>query len=114
MRAATTLPLVIAPPLQVRGRQVGGCAIVIRLQAHPGGQPSFATCPLHSPRRSDCCCGDNFRLSSFKMQQFRQPAIEKVEAHGNVGFEVVVLTPHEIGQDNGHLEPRARQNVLIQ
>jgi hypothetical protein len=48
------------------------------------------------------------------MQQFRQPAIEKVEAHGNVGSEAVELIPHEVGQDNEHLEPRARQNVLIQ
>jgi predicted nucleotide-binding protein len=41
--------------------------------------------------------------------------IEKVEAHGDVGFAVVLLTPDDEGRaKGGPLEPRARQNVLLE
>ncbi|WP_079227353.1 TIR domain-containing protein [Pseudomonas putida] len=41
--------------------------------------------------------------------------IEKVEAHGDVGFAVVLLTPDDEGRvKGGDLEPRARQNVLLE
>ena len=41
--------------------------------------------------------------------------IEKVEANGDVGFAVVLLTPDDQGcVKNGVLEPRARQNVLLE
>lgn len=41
--------------------------------------------------------------------------IEKVEAHGDVGFAVVLLTPDDEGCEKGKpLEPRARQNVLLE
>lgn len=41
--------------------------------------------------------------------------IEKVEAHGNVGFAVVLLTPDDEGSiKGGKSEPRARQNVLLE
>lgn len=42
--------------------------------------------------------------------------IEKVEAHGDVGFAVVLLTPDDEGKVRGAsvLEPRARQNVLLE
>jgi predicted nucleotide-binding protein len=41
--------------------------------------------------------------------------IEKVEDHGDVGFAVVLLTPdHEGCVKGGTLEPRARQNVLLE
>lgn len=42
--------------------------------------------------------------------------IEKVEAHGNVGFAVVLLTPDDEGKSKSatELEPRARQNVLLE
>lgn len=41
--------------------------------------------------------------------------IEKVEAHGDVGFAVVLLTPDDIGcAKGGKPEPRARQNVLLE
>jgi predicted nucleotide-binding protein len=41
--------------------------------------------------------------------------IEKVEAHGDVGFAVVLLTPDDTGcAKGGELEPRARQNVLLE
>lgn len=41
--------------------------------------------------------------------------IEKVEAHGDVSFAVVLLTPDDEGRaKNGELEPRARQNVLLE
>ena len=41
--------------------------------------------------------------------------IEKVEAHGNVGFAVVLLTPDDEGCAKGGTPmPRARQNVLIE
>ncbi|VVN43175.1 TIR domain-containing protein [Pseudomonas fluorescens] len=41
--------------------------------------------------------------------------MEKVEAHGDVGFAVVLLTPDDEGCANGGtLEPRARQNVLLE
>jgi hypothetical protein len=41
--------------------------------------------------------------------------IEKVEAHGDVGFAVVLLTPDDEGcVRGGSLEPRARQNVLLE
>lgn len=41
--------------------------------------------------------------------------IEKVEAHGDVGFAVVLLTPDDVGgPKNGDLQPRARQNVLLE
>lgn len=41
--------------------------------------------------------------------------IEKVEAHGDVGFAVVLLTPDDEGcVKGGSTEPRARQNVLLE
>ena len=42
--------------------------------------------------------------------------IEKVEANADVGFAVVLLTPDDLGRANGDadLEPRARQNVLLE
>lgn len=41
--------------------------------------------------------------------------IEKVEAHGDVGFAVVLLTPDDEGCTKGCApEPRARQNVLLE
>lgn len=41
--------------------------------------------------------------------------IEKVEANGDVGFAVVLLTPDDIGcAKGGEPEPRARQNVLLE
>ena len=41
--------------------------------------------------------------------------IEKVEANGDVGFAVVLLTPDDQGcAKGGALEPRARQNVLLE
>lgn len=42
--------------------------------------------------------------------------IEKVEANANVGFAVVLLTPDDLGKSKGaaDLEPRARQNVLLE
>lgn len=41
--------------------------------------------------------------------------IEKVEAHGDVGFAIVLLTPDDEGcVKGGVVEPRARQNVLLE
>jgi hypothetical protein len=41
--------------------------------------------------------------------------IEKVEAHGDVGFAIVLLTPDDEGSvKGGKTEPRARQNVLLE
>lgn len=41
--------------------------------------------------------------------------IEKVEANGDVGFAVVLLTPDDVGcAKGGDPEPRARQNVLLE
>jgi predicted nucleotide-binding protein len=42
--------------------------------------------------------------------------IEKVEAQSDVGFAVVLLTPDDEGKAKGssELEPRARQNVLLE
>ena len=42
--------------------------------------------------------------------------IEKVEAHGDVAFAVVILTPDDEGRTKGaaDLRPRARQNVLLE
>ncbi|QJP97402.1 TIR domain-containing protein [Pseudomonas fluorescens] len=41
--------------------------------------------------------------------------IEKVEAHGDVGFAVVLLTPDDEGCVKGGMpEPRARQNVILE
>lgn len=42
--------------------------------------------------------------------------IEKVEANSDVGFAIVLLTPDDLGRSkNGvELEPRARQNVLLE
>lgn len=41
--------------------------------------------------------------------------IEKVEAHGDVGFAVVLLTPDDEGcVKGGTPEPRARQNVILE
>lgn len=41
--------------------------------------------------------------------------IEKVEAHGDVGFAVVLLTPDDQGCAIGETpQPRARQNVLLE
>jgi predicted nucleotide-binding protein len=41
--------------------------------------------------------------------------IEKVEAHGDVGFAVVLLTPDDEGSaKRGAPQPRARQNVILE
>lgn len=41
--------------------------------------------------------------------------IEKVEANGDVGFAVVLLTPDDMGcSKGGEPKPRARQNVLLE
>jgi CAP12/Pycsar effector protein, TIR domain len=41
--------------------------------------------------------------------------IEKIEAHGDVGFAVVLLTPDDVGSvKDGVPQPRARQNVLLE
>jgi predicted nucleotide-binding protein len=41
--------------------------------------------------------------------------IEKIEAHGDVGFAVVLLTPDDEGRaKGGKLAPRARQNVILE
>lgn len=41
--------------------------------------------------------------------------IEKIEAHSDVGFAVILLTPDDIGSvKDGELQPRARQNVLLE
>lgn len=41
--------------------------------------------------------------------------IEKIEAHGEVGFAVVLLTPDDVGgPKNGEMRPRARQNVILE
>jgi hypothetical protein len=41
--------------------------------------------------------------------------IEKVEAHGDVGFAVVLLTPDDLGcAKGGTPSPRARQNVILE
>jgi hypothetical protein len=41
--------------------------------------------------------------------------IEKIEAHSDVGFAVILLTPDDVGSlKGGDLQPRARQNVLLE
>ena len=41
--------------------------------------------------------------------------IEKIEAHGDVGFAIILLTPDDMGGvKDGALQPRARQNVLLE
>jgi hypothetical protein len=41
--------------------------------------------------------------------------IEKIEAHGEVGFAVVLLTPDDVGGVvEGEAKPRARQNVILE
>lgn len=41
--------------------------------------------------------------------------VEKVEAHGGVGFAVVILTPDDVGGASaGAQSPRARQNVVLE
>jgi predicted nucleotide-binding protein len=42
--------------------------------------------------------------------------IEKFEAHSDVGFAVVLLTPDDVGglASAGELKPRARQNVILE
>ncbi|QPI73859.1 nucleotide-binding protein [Sphingobium sp. Cam5-1] len=41
--------------------------------------------------------------------------IEKVEAHGDVGFAVVLLTPDDVGGQSAEaLNQRARQNVILE
>jgi len=41
--------------------------------------------------------------------------IEKIEAHGDVGFAIVLLTPDDVGSKaGGDLRPRPRQNVLLE
>jgi predicted nucleotide-binding protein len=41
--------------------------------------------------------------------------IEKIEAHGDVGFAIILLTPDDVGSvKGGDLQPRTRQNVLLE
>lgn len=41
---------------------------------------------------------------------------EKLDAYGEVGFAVVIMTPDDLGRANGEadLKPRARQNVILE
>jgi predicted nucleotide-binding protein len=41
---------------------------------------------------------------------------EKLEAHGDVGFAVVIMTPDDVGRDKAesHDNERARQNVILE
>jgi predicted nucleotide-binding protein len=42
-------------------------------------------------------------------------SIEKIAAHGDVGFAVVLLTPDDVGSKTSEaLRPCARQNVLLE
>ena len=44
-----------------------------------------------------------------------QTIIEMIEEHGDVGFAVVLLTADDLGgEDEYHLAPRARQNVIFE
>jgi len=44
-----------------------------------------------------------------------QTIIEKFERHGSVGFAVVLLTPDDVGGGKGgEMQPRARQNVILE
>ncbi len=46
-----------------------------------------------------------------------QTVIEKIEAHSDVGFAVVLLSPDDVGAakaDSAKLRPRARQNVVLE
>jgi predicted nucleotide-binding protein len=41
--------------------------------------------------------------------------VEKLERHGDVGYAVVLLTPDDVGgTDPAKLQPRARQNVILE
>jgi predicted nucleotide-binding protein len=43
--------------------------------------------------------------------------LEKLESHGNAAFAVILLTPDDVGntvKDQGNLQPRARQNVVLE
>jgi predicted nucleotide-binding protein len=41
--------------------------------------------------------------------------VEKLERHGDVGYAVVLLTPDDVGgTDPARLQPRARQNVILE
>ena len=41
--------------------------------------------------------------------------VEKLERHGDVGYAVVLLTPDDVGgSDPAILQPRARQNVILE
>ena len=41
--------------------------------------------------------------------------IEKFEAHADVDFAIVLLTPDDVGgSKDGQLQPRARQNVILE
>jgi predicted nucleotide-binding protein len=41
--------------------------------------------------------------------------VEKLEHHGDVGYTVVLLTPDDVGGTSPeHLQPRARQNVVLE
>lgn len=43
--------------------------------------------------------------------------LEKLESHGNAAFAVILLTPDDVGstvKDRDNLQPRARQNVVLE
>jgi predicted nucleotide-binding protein len=43
--------------------------------------------------------------------------LEKLESHGNAAFAVILLTPDDVGntvKDQSNLQPRARQNVVLE
>ena len=53
--------------------------------------------------------------SEFVPRNVHRTVIEKVEAHRDVGFAVVLLTPDDEGcVKSGTPQPRARQNVLLE
>ncbi|SEN05416.1 Predicted nucleotide-binding protein containing TIR-like domain-containing protein [Luteibacter sp. UNCMF331Sha3.1] len=55
-------------------------------------------------------------LILFEQASGGKTVIEKIEAHKDVGFAVVLMTPDDEGgvKGSGKLEPRARQNVLLE
>ena len=76
----------------------------------------------HSNEMTQSCARVLERLGAQVIILSEQPSegktiIEKLELHGDVRYAVVLMTPDDIGKsanDKGDLNPRARQNVVLE
>ena len=78
-------------------------------------RPSKRDAVIAMLRRPEGATVDEVASAFHERANEGRTVIEKVEAHGDVGFAIVLLTPDDEGSlKGGTPAPRARQNVLLE